>query len=367
MTKNQLQPVDILWVDSSQQVAQLLSLLKGTYWIAVDTEADSYFSYPPRLCLIQLYFPKGVAIIDPLANFDITPLLNAIKSIEWIIHSAHYDLSLLYQTYRFIPKRIFDTMLAARMVGEVRYGLETLLYKYLGIELDKSLRTANWNQRPLPELLLTYAVNDVFYLKRLADILRQKLQELGRLEWLNEMCEAMTSPYKWESIREAWRIKGSKNLGPKGLAVLRELWSWREKQAIATKSLPNNIITSRLMLKIAKTAETGGLTDAMAQIPISWPEEKFQQLIKVVRNALSLPPEQMPQPISYNRASYLTPSQRRYFDYLRSRVLKIANKLGLEPSFIASKALILQIVTTASLDQVKMFQWQKKLLFDETL
>jgi len=124
--------------------------------------------------------------VDPLSKINLDPLLDALNAHELIVHGADYDLRLLCKHHEFIPSAIFDTMVAARLLGERQFGLSSLLEKFLGVKLDKGSQKADWAQRPLTERMEKYARNDTHYLKPLSDKLREELAAKKRLEWHRE-------------------------------------------------------------------------------------------------------------------------------------------------------------------------------------
>ena len=127
-------------------------------------------------------------MIDPLGEINLDPLLDALNAHELIMHGADYDLRLLRKHHEFVPSAIFDTMLAARLLGERQFGLSSLVEKFLGVKLDKGSQKADWARRPLTERMETYARNDTHHLKPLADKLKLELQQKGRLAWHQESC-----------------------------------------------------------------------------------------------------------------------------------------------------------------------------------
>src|SRR5438105_10556585 len=170
----------------------------ATTWVAVDTEADSLHAYPEKVCLIQISTASGDELIDPLAQVDLDPLLDALSGHELIMHGADYDLRLLEKHHRFVPSSIFDTMLAARLLGLSQFSLSRLVEHFLGVKLEKGAQKANWALRPLTERMERYAQNDTHYLKPVADELRSQLKAKGRLRWQEESCARLIA----ESTKE---------------------------------------------------------------------------------------------------------------------------------------------------------------------
>ena len=126
-------------IDTDANLAALLPVVKSANWLALDTEADSLHGYPEKVCLIQITTAAGDELIDPLGKINLDPLLDALNAHELIMHGADYDLRLLRKHHEFVPSAIFDTMLAARLLGERQFGLGSLVEKLLGVKLDKGL------------------------------------------------------------------------------------------------------------------------------------------------------------------------------------------------------------------------------------
>jgi len=162
-------------IDTDAKLAALLPIIQSASWLALDTEADSLHAYPEKLCLIQISTAAGDELIDPLGKIKLDPLLDALNAHELIMHGADYDLRMLRKHHEFVPSAIFDTMLAARLLGEREFGLGSLVEKWLGVKLDKGPQKADWARRPLTERMETYARRDTHYLKPLADKLMLEL------------------------------------------------------------------------------------------------------------------------------------------------------------------------------------------------
>jgi ribonuclease D len=177
-------------IDTDAKLAAFLPTIKSAIWLALDTEADSLHAYPEKVCLIQISTVTGDRLIDPLAKINLNPLLDALNAHELIMHGADYDLRLLRKHHEFVPSAIFDTMLAARLLGERQFGLSSLVEKFLGVKLDKGPQKADWARRPLTERMEKYACNDTHYLKPIADKLKSALEAKGRLAWHQESCLA---------------------------------------------------------------------------------------------------------------------------------------------------------------------------------
>ena len=186
---------------------------------------------------------------------------------ELIMHGADYDLRLLRKHHEFVPGAIFDTMLAARLLGLRQFGLSHLVEKYLGVKLEKGPQKANWALRPLTERMEHYARNDTHYLKPLADRLKSELEASGRLGWQQESCARLiqdSTKQRPPDMDSVWRIKGSHLLERPALAVLRELWQWRETEAVGANKPPFFVMSHQALVDIAAAAVAGAADRAVS-------------------------------------------------------------------------------------------------------
>ena len=354
-------------VDTEERLAAFLPAVRAAHWVAVDTEADSLHAYPEKVCLIQISTVSGDRLIDPLAGLDLGPLLDALTGHELLMHGADYDLRLLRKHHEFVPGAIFDTMLAARLLGHRQFGLGHLVEKYLNVRLEKGPQKANWALRPLTERMERYARNDTHYLKPVADRLRAELQAAGRLGWHQESCARLISdstrqrPVNMDSV---WRIKGSHLLARPALAILRELWEWREAEALAANKPPFFILSHQALVDLAVAAAA------------SWPLEPFlprhlaqrrrRGLFKAVAQGLGLSPERHPKLLRFTTRR---PSQgeRRRFLELQTRRDARASALGIDPTLIASRATLSELAYDWDKHQSDLMNWQRELLQESRL
>jgi ribonuclease D len=171
-------------IANATQLSGLLPKIDAVERVAVDTEADSLHCYREKLCLVQISVPAGDFIVDPLADFDLAPLRALLEKKEIVLQGADFDLRLLRRSFNFKARRVFDTVIAARLLGIREFSLAALVKRFFEVELTKGSQKANWAQRPLPARMLDYAVNDTRYLLPLADKLEKELRDVVRLEWL---------------------------------------------------------------------------------------------------------------------------------------------------------------------------------------
>ncbi len=229
--------------------------------VALDIESNGFHRYPERVCLVQFAASGPAFLIDPLPMTDLEPLgkLLADPSVEKVFHSADYDLRSLDRDWGYRVRNLFDTSIAASFLGSERLGLAAVLQEYLGVELtkEKRLQRADWTVRPLSPEAQRYAADDVYYLEALRDTLAKKLKDLSRLEWVAEECERLAG-VRYEPPDREWAfasIKGSRDLDGAGLAVLRSLHGFREREAVRRDRPPFKVIGNAALLALAASPQ----------------------------------------------------------------------------------------------------------------
>src|SRR5882724_12565525 len=251
-------------ITNAAQLHELVSQIESVDRVAVDTEADSLHCYREKLCLLQVSLPSRDYIVDPLADVDLAPLGTALERKEIVLHGADFDLRLLRRGLNFAAQRIFDTVIAARLLGIREFSLAALIKRYFDVELGKGSQKANWARRPLSARMLEYAMNDTHYLLPLAERFEAQLKQCDRLDWLRQSCERAVEQAAVERARdkdELWRIRGSGLLRGRAAAVLRALWQWREKEAEAADRPPFHVLRNEELLKAAAKFASGSVPD----------------------------------------------------------------------------------------------------------
>ncbi len=253
---------DPILVTKPSALARMAEKLSQEPVIAVDTESNSLYAYQEQVCLIQFSTPEVDYLVDPLALDDLTILapLFADPKIEKVFHAAEYDLICLKRDFGFEFKHLFDTMLAARILGREAFGLGSLLKEEFGVELDKRFQRANWGQRPLPPELLAYARLDTHYLIELSKRLREDLhrariwplakEDFERMAVVNGSAERDSE----DRVQTCWRVSGAFDLDPQQAAVLMELCKYRDQVAQTLNRPLFKVINDRTLLAIAQEA-----------------------------------------------------------------------------------------------------------------
>lgn len=349
-------------IDTDEKLAALLPVIQTAPWLALDTEADSLHAYPEKVCLIQISTVAGDELVDPLAPINLEPLFAAFNAHEMIFHAADYDLRLLRKHHEFTPLAIFDTMLAARLLGEPQFGLSNLVEKFLGVKLDKGSQKADWARRPLTEKMEVYARNDTHYLKPLVDKLKAELVAKKRLAWHSESCARLIVDCSQPVVVDEetiWRIKGSSHLGRAELAVLRELWSWREREAITANRPPFFVLSHESMVGIAIAVAAQQPVEPL--VPPRMHPRRRDALMKAVKAGAAVPPEKFPAVIRHHSQRPSEAEFRRFRELEKIRD-RHARELAIDPTLIASKATLGDLARDLDKFAPELMSWQRELL-----
>ena len=346
-------------IANDSQLRELLPQLEPVDRVAIDTEADSLHCYREKLCLLQISIPNHDAIVDPLADVDLAPLRHALAEKEIVLHGADYDLRLLRRNLSFAPKKVFDTALAARMVGIREFSLAALVKQYFDVELVKGSQKANWAQRPLSKKMAEYALNDTRYLLSLAERLEEELGSRNRMEWFRQSCQRALEQAaidRERDVDEAWRISGAGALRGRASAILRELWNWREKEAEAVDRPPFHILQNRELLHSAERFDRGETADYK-----HFSDRRRRAFREAAERGLSLPEKDWP---VRPRRSGTRPSAEviKRTEKLRQNRDHAAKELQIEASFIAPRATLESIAADPSRAEALLVPWQRDLL-----
>ena len=366
------------YVDTPQALAEVVAAFRAEPLVAADTEAASFHRYVDRVYLIQLSTRRATTIIDPLAVHELAPVgtLLADPNVEKVFHDADYDLRILDRDYGFRAQHLFDTRIAAQLLGEPSFGLAALLEKYAGIKLAKTHQRADWSQRPLPPAMLAYAADDTRHLPALRDALRDRLQSLGRLAWAEEEF-ARHESLRWsgpdKAIDPYLRIKGAKALPPRQLAALRELVAWRESLAAQHDTALFRIIGNEALLAVSR-ALPRSLTalGAIRELPAGLARRHGPALVAAVGQALALREDALPKRERGQRIAR-DPDFDARVERLKAVRNEVAQRLGLDPGVLCGKSTLEVIAQarpkeTAGLASVgELRQWQVGVLGDSLL
>jgi ribonuclease D len=328
------------YVREAADLGRVARELREAPLIAVDTEAAGYHRYHDRICLVQLSDRNSHYLIDTLALESLgalAPLLED-EGIETVFHDADYDLRLLVRDFGIRVRHLFDTKLAAQLLGEPAFGLAALVEKYLGVQLDKKHQRADWAQRPLPPDLLAYAVEDTRHLPALRDRLYAELERRGRVHWAEEEFrlreEATREPAAADG--EAYlRLKNTRDLQPRQLAALRELHGWREGTARRRDVAPFRVAGNEVLVAVARALpQDRAALNATESVPATIAERYAPDLLGAVGRALALPADQLPARKRGPARPLQDPEFERLVERLKGARDTAADELELERGFL---------------------------------
>jgi ribonuclease D len=354
-------------IDHPGQLEPLLAAMRPMDDAFLDTEADNMNGYRTRLCLLQFLAGGEVFLVDALApGLDLRPLWKALAEKNLVMHGSDYDLRLLHELCGFCARGLFDTMLAAQLLNRPRTGLAPLLEEHFGVTLDKASQRANWLRRPLTPRLLDYAALDVWHLPALRDLLAGELRALGRLGWLEQQCRRQIESAEtgFPGADEfSWRIGQSERLRGAGLGVLHAVWHWRESWARKLDTPPFKVCANDRLIRLAFAAEEGASPAAiLAETHLGKRHDRLApSLAAAIRDGLAVDPKTLPRRPRAERRSATNEEIVRQ-DQLKAHRDRVAQRLNLDPTLIASRAQLAELARAASDPTAILLPWQAELM-----
>jgi len=340
--------MDHEYIERPERLSTLVDELRGEPLLGVDTEAAGYHRYFDRLSLLQLSTRTRNYLVDPFEVGDLSALgeLFADPAIEKIFHDADYDVRILDRDAGLRISGLFDTQIAAAFLGEKQLGLGNIVEKYLGLKLPKEFQRADWAERPLSAGMKEYAATDTAHLPDLRDRLKEALEQKGRLRWAQEefLRREQTRWTEGEETREAFmRMKGARDLAPRGLAILRELHEWREGVAKERDQATFRILGNQALLEMSAAPPADvrdlprvtGLSEGMAQ-------RRGRDIMAAVRRGQAVPEEELPRWPRSPRWERDVELEARV-EALKDARTRVANELELDPGFLISRATLEEI------------------------
>jgi ribonuclease D len=288
-----------LYLDTAQEVDRLTASIAGTRQIALDTEGASFHKFVDRVYLLQLSTRETSAVIDPLPIGTPHGLGKLVEDpkVEVVFHDADYDVRLLQQDYGWKIRNIFDTRVAAQLLGFKAFGLAALLDKYFGVTLDKKHQRADWSMRPLTADMLAYAAQDTMYLLELRDRLHDELEKKQRLSWAREEFARLEGT-RWEPEDVStgfMRIKGARDLNRRELAIFRELVVWRDALAKQLDRSTFRVVGNETLLEAAKAPPTDAKSLlAVKGMPRGVGERHASDILEAIRRGQGVPEADLP-------------------------------------------------------------------------
>jgi ribonuclease D len=332
--------------------------------LGVDTEFIREKTFFAGLCLVQVAAPDHIYCIDPLAGNPMQPFWDEAFGKTWVVHSARQDIEVIFQSSGAMPARLFDTQIAAAFLGmQPQVGYAGLVKELFGVEIPKSHTRADWSQRPLPDALLHYAVEDVEYLLPAYERLRERLDEAGRLEWAEQDSALLLdeSLYAFDETQAVKRLKGAQNLRGQRRSAAERLAVWRENEA-ARRNRPRQwIMRDNVLLDIA-VALPRTLADlrGIEGMPAKLVNRAGDKLLAEVARSASDSHDYQPPPAPNDQ-------QKKLLKSMQKTVAACAGDLGISPELLAPRKELATAILHGRSDS-RVFQgWRRELIGERLL
>lgn len=328
------------YVQTEAALNAVAESLAGAPLVAIDTEAAGYHRYHDRICLLQLSTRSYTWVLDALA----LPSLAVISRIfsdpktEIVLHDADYDLRLLERDYGVHVTRLFDTKIAAQLIGEPQIGLAGLVEKFLGVRMDKKHQRADWAQRPLSAELLEYAAEDTRHLPAVRDRLLLELERHGRTAWAEEEFRLRES-IRWRAPAEDsdpfLRLKHTRDLSRRQLAALREIFAWRERVARERDVATFRVLGNESLVAIARSLpRANAALAAVDGISPGLIARRGAEILDAITTALNIPDAELPVYPKPPRRPPPDPELEQRIDRLRVARDEAARRLRIDRGFL---------------------------------
>jgi len=344
---------------------------KDSAFLTVDTEFVRESTYYPQLCLVQVAGDTGAAAIDTLADgLDLSPLFDLLKAPDLmkVFHAARQDLEIFYTLTGAVPAPVFDTQVAAMVLGfGDQVGYEVLVNKVLGQSLDKSSRFTDWSHRPLTDRQLRYAMADVVHLRPIYEELSRRLGENGRAHWLTEEMQVLTAEGTYRNEPEdAWRRLKARGMRPRPLAVLKQVAAWREREAQRRNTPRNRVIRDDTLLDIAGSmpSESKDLK-RIRGLGKNVPDSRMgTDILKAVAEAMAIPKEDLP---VHKRREAPPPGVGPTTELLKVLLKARCDRLGIAPRLIANSDELEKLAMDDDADIPSLKGWRRELFGNDAL
>jgi ribonuclease D len=351
---------DYTYVDEPDTIA---ADLKAHRLLGVDTEFMREKTYFAQLCLVQLATRDHVYCVDPLTGNDMQHFWTEVCSGTWVVHSARQDIEVISQTARRMPAALFDTQIAAGLLGlQPQMGYASLVEELFSVEIPKSHTRADWTQRPLPAALLSYAVEDVEYLLPAYDVLAERLDKAGRLAWAEQDSAMLLddSLYATDEAQAVDRLKGARNLRGRRRSAAADLAGWRETEALRRNRPRQWILRDRVLLEVASSLpDSIQALRQIADMPAKLVHRAGEDLLAIVARS--------GRDNDYQPPTAPNESQKRVLKSMQSVIADCAQGLEISAEVVASRKELAAIIILGKRDS-RVFQgWRRELVGEQLL
>jgi ribonuclease D len=358
-------------ISTTNELAAACARLSEHPVVTVDTEFLRETTFWPKLCVVQVASFQEAVVIDALADgIDLAPLFSlfANEKVLKVYHAARQDIEIVWHLAKFIPSPVFDTQVAAMVLG---YGdsiaYDQLVQRLTGAHIDKSSRFTDWAKRPLSDAQVAYAISDVTHLREVYRKLTAQLEKRGRTHWMEDEMAVLTSPETYrQSPEQAWKRIGGRMRKPRDLAVLIEVAAWREREAQAKNVPRSRILKDDALSEIALQApDTPEKLAAIRMIPKGWEKSKAGlDLLEAVRAGVARDPATLPAKapprISGNGAAATV-------ELLKVLLKMVAEKQGVAAKVIATTDDLDLIADQDEADVPALHGWRRELFGEKAL
>jgi ribonuclease D len=354
-------------IETEESLIDICDRFKGAAWLAIDTEFEREKTFYPELCLIQVATADEVAVIDPLTIDNLQPLFDLLyeSSITKVFHAARQDLEIFFNLQRAIPQPLFDTQIAAPLMGyDEQLGYANLVNLVLGVELGKAHTRTDWKRRPLQEAQLQYAADDVIYLGQVYLMLVSELEKHGRIAWLEKDFSELCDPNLYEPDPEfVWmKNRGAKKLKGNKLCALQHLAAWRERKARAENRPRNWLMRDEVLVDIAQLQpQTLSDLGRMKALNERMVDRYGAEILKII----SASSEQSPMPLNKTKSrKSLNIQEESKIDAMMAIVRLIAKINNLHPNILAPRKELEKFVRNDS-ESLLRKGWREQLIGKE--
>jgi ribonuclease D len=347
-----------------EQPDSIASDLGRHEFVGVDTEFMREKTFFAELCLVQIATGSAIYCVDPLGGDPMVTFWEALMRDTWVLHSGRQDIEVIYQTAERMPASIFDTQIAAGLLGHApQLGYATLVKELFNAEIDKTHTRANWSRRPLPDEYLHYAAEDVEYLLPARELLAEELDKKGRLAWAEEDSAALLDPalYDVDPQLAISRLKGARNMRGRRRAAAANLAAWREEEALRANRPRQWIAKDTALLEIATTLPDNlAALGEIKELPAGLVRRSGKKILDAVTRASKADADYRP-PRTANE------EQKRALKQMQQYVAACADDLGIAAETLASKRDLSAVIIGGDRSSKLLTGWRRQLVGDQVL
>lgn len=347
-----------------QSIDTIAAELNSMSFIGIDTEFMREKTFFAELCLVQVAAGESIYCVDPLAELDMPQFWDSVMNSGWVVHSARQDIEVIYQAAERMPSQLFDTQVAAGLLGYApQMGYANLVSELFKVEIPKSHTRADWSRRPLSDAVLQYAAEDVEYLMPAREILSELLDKQQRLAWAEEDSELLLSPalYDIDPAIAINRMKGARNLRGRRRSAAAGLAAWRETEALHSNRPRQWIAKDAALIDIAKLLpQSIAELDDIDDLPASLVRRSGKELLEVVATSDG-------DDSGYRPPSAPDEEQKSVLKRMQQDVAACADDLGLAAETVASKKELSAVIIGGNRDSRVFSGWRAAVIGDSLL